>query len=87
MKSLKDAQLKFPGIIKPPSYKAFLMTFLEHQPNQRAFVLMDKDTFDAEYNKGLKSFDNDEAACRRYMDEVSRQRAAMTARIAVLIEH
>jgi hypothetical protein len=50
-KIIRKAQVEFPKIGNPPTYRGFLQACVQMPGNRQAFIGMDKDTLDAEYER------------------------------------
>ena len=73
-KLVAQVPLKFPKIGNPPVYEGFLKSFLRTSSNHKAFVVAEKETFDAEYERQLRQqYKHDDTSYRRYMGEVDVQ--------------
>lgn len=63
--------VKVPVLGSPPTYSAFLNTFLNVRTNRKAFVVLEKHVLDAEYERLLRErLQHDEASLVKYMQEV-----------------
>ena len=73
-KIVSKVGLIFPKYKNPPSYLAFLNDLLEIPGNRRAFVVTEKSTVDAQYDRLLKEHTGvDDAAYWKHINEAGHE--------------
>lgn len=75
-KIVKKVDFKFPTLNPRGglNYHSFIKSFARIPGNTKAFKTIDKETFDAEYERQLRDiYKSDESTLKRRIDEVDRQ--------------